>query len=179
MSRSGEENPKLFTFEMHQDDPSKCTSAKMRKLGLARQLSKGAIRRDSVVLNPSGPEPVSRVDRTLAMSGGVVVIDCSWAHAEEVFETRFKGIQRRLPGLLAGNPTNYSRLGALSSVEAMSGALYIMDFKELSRRLISIYKWGETFLTLNQDALNEYSEADSIEKIKRIELEFFPMLRQS
>ena len=150
----------------------------MRKLGFARKVSKGAIRPDSIVLNPSGPEPVSRLDRSLALRWGVVVIDCSWAHAEEVFGTRFKGIQRRLPGLLAGNPTNYSRLGALSSLEAISGALYIMDFKELSKRLISIYKWGETFLALNRDALSEYSEADSVEKIKRIELEFFPMLRQ-
>ena len=29
-------NPHVFTLELHQDDPAKCTSAKMRKFGLAR-----------------------------------------------------------------------------------------------------------------------------------------------
>jgi pre-rRNA-processing protein TSR3 len=61
----------------------------------------------------------------------------------------------------------------------MSGALYIMNFKNLSVKLLSIYKWGETFLTLNQDALNEYSNADTLEELKRIELEFFPNSQRS
>ncbi len=174
-----EKSPKLFTFEMHQDDPSKCTSAKMRRLGFARQISKGAIPRESIVLNPGGAEPVSILDRPSALKRGLVVIDCSWAHAQEVFRVHFKGVQRRLPGLLAGNPTNYSKLGALSSLEAMSGALYIMNFKDLSVKLLSIYKWGETFFTLNQDALNEYSNANSLEELKRIELEFFPNAQRS
>jgi len=174
MQRTQGENPRLFTFEMHQDDPSKCTSAKMRKLGFARQISKGSIAHESIVLNPIGAEPVSKQDRSSTLLGGLVVIDCSWAHAQEVFKMHFKGIQRRLPGLVAGNPTNYSKLGALSSVEAMAGALYIMNFKELAVGLLSIYKWGETFLTLNHDALEDYSKANSLDEMRRIELDYFP-----
>jgi rRNA small subunit aminocarboxypropyltransferase len=169
--------PRIYTFEMHQDDPSKCTSAKMRRLGFARSVSRGAIPRESIVLNPGGEDPVTPLDRDSALKNGVVVIDCSWAHAGDVFNARFRGQQRRLPSLLAGNPTNYSKLGALSSLEAVAGALYIMKFFEEARSLLSIYKWGETFLTLNQNALDEYSEARSIEDVRKLEVDFFPFIQ--
>ena len=171
--------PRIFTLEMHQDDPSKCTSAKMKKFGLAKPSTKRTIPTGSIVLNPLGEVPITKNDRVDALRRGVVVIDCSWAKASDMFEVaHFNGIQRTLPALLAGNPTNYARMGTLSSVEAVAGALYIMNFFDHAKRLLSIYKWGSTFLTLNLEALEEYSKADSVEQIKSVEGEFFPQIHQ-
>jgi pre-rRNA-processing protein TSR3 len=167
------EFPKIFTVELREDDPSKCTSAKMRKFQLAKSIRPNQIDRTSIVLSPFAAETVSRGDRGLALSGGIVVIDCSWVNATSTFKRRMNGIHRRLPVLMAGNPTNYSKLNSLSSIEATAAALYIMDFRVLSERLISLYKWGETFLSLNLDALNDYSGATSQEEIKKIELDYF------
>ncbi len=168
--------PKLFTIELREDDPAKCTSAKMTKFHLARSIRPSKISDASVVLNPFAAEVLLRTDRSNTIRGGLVVIDCSWVNASPTFKRRFNGNQRRLPALMAGNPTNYSKLNSLSSLEAASAALYIMDFPEFSRRLLSLYKWGDTFLSLNQNALIDYSNASSQEEIKRIELDYFPYL---
>lgn len=168
--------PRIFVYEMHQDDPSKCTSAKMRRFGIARGISKQHIPRNAVVLNPYGELPVMMTDRQDTEQYGLVVIDCSWNLADSAFNSHFNGKQRRLPALLAGNPTNYAKLGCLSSIEAVAAALYIVDFKPLSEKILSIYKWGPTFLSLNHDALEDYSRALSVEAIKDLEHAYFPSL---
>ena len=166
--------PRVFTVEFREDDPAKCTSAKMVKFHLARSIRPNQIPRGSIVLSPFASEIVLNVDRAAALSEGLVVIDCSWVNATSTFKRRLNGIQRRLPVLMAGNPTNYSKLNSLSSIEATAAALYIMDFRDFSRRLLSLYKWGGTFLSLNADALNDYSTATSQDEIKKIELDYFP-----
>jgi pre-rRNA-processing protein TSR3 len=75
-----------------------------------------------------------------------------------------KGIPRRIPGLLAGNPINYARLGRLSSVESLSACYYILGEKEYARLLLNKFKWGHTFLELNHDALEDYSAAEDRKK---------------
>jgi len=77
---------------------------------------------------------------------------------------------------MAGNPTNYSKLNSLSSIEATAAALYIMNFRDFSKRLLSLYKWGGTFLSLNEDALNDYSTATGQDEMKKIELDYFPQI---
>ncbi|MGI0083454.1 MAG: DUF367 family protein [Nitrososphaerales archaeon] len=171
--------PRIFTFEMHQDDPEKCTSAKMRKMGFAKGIARQHFPRNALVLNPTVDNIVLNADRESLVQIGVVVIDCSWTRAGEVFGQRFKGLQRRLPALLAGNPTNYSKLGSLSSVEAVSACFYITNFKDQARRILSIYKWGETFLSLNHDPLEDYSKASSIKEIRESEISYFPYLALS
>jgi rRNA small subunit aminocarboxypropyltransferase len=52
-----------------------------------------------------------------------------------------------------------------------------MGFKEFASRTLSIYKWGETFLTLNYDPLEEYSKATTPEEILKTEASFFPHIR--
>jgi pre-rRNA-processing protein TSR3 len=168
--------PRVFTVEMRQDDPAKCTSAKMRRLGLARRISKNQIPPQAVVLNPSARSVLLNSDSAALLSGGLVVIDCSWNRAKDVFDSKFKGIQRKLPALLAGNPTNYAVLGSLSSVEAVSAALYITDLKNQAKNYLAIFKWGETFLTLNQEVLEEYSKAETSERVREIEVSYFPYL---
>ncbi len=93
--------------------------------------------------------------------------------ARDVFHRKLGGKHRRLPSLLAGNPTNYSKLGMLSSVEAVAATLYILGEKEDAKRFLSIYKWGPTFLTLNVDPLEEYSQASSEDEVRDLEREFF------
>jgi pre-rRNA-processing protein TSR3 len=112
-------------------------------------------------------------DSEMARNHGLVVIDCSWNLADGVFRQRFKGEQRKLPILLAGNPTNYSKQSRLSSLEAVAGALYIMGVKEHAKKLLSLYKWGETFLTLNFDLLEDYSNAKDIAEIENVEKQYF------
>ncbi len=173
-----EKVPAIFTVELREDDPAKCTSAKMRKFHLARSIPLTKISRESIVLNPFALETLSNSDRSSALRGGIVVIDCSWVKASNTFKGRLKGYQRRLPTLMAGNPTNYSKLNSLSSLEAASAAMYILGFHSLSERLLSLYKWGETFHSLNINALNDYSAATSQEELGRIETDYFPQILQ-
>jgi len=84
-----------------------------------------------------------------------------------------KGIPRRIPGLLAGNPINYARLGRLSSVESLSASYYILGEKEYARLLLNKFKWGHTFLELNHDALEDYSAAEDRKEIFDIESQYF------
>ena len=170
---SGLASPRVFTVEMRQDDPAKCTSAKMAKFGFARSISAKQIPSEAIVLSPFSPISILRNDRNTLLSRGVVVIDCSWVNANAVFDARLKGIKRRLPVLMAGNPTNYSKLNSLSSLEAAAAALYITGFPEFSEKLLSLYKWGHTFLTLNQDALNDYASAKTQEDIQNLENDYF------
>ena len=104
--------PRLFTVEFREDDPAKCTSAKMVKFRLARSIRPNQIGRGSIVLSPFASEIILNSDRTVALSGGIVVIDCSWVNATSTFKRRMNGTHRRLPVLMAGNPTNYSKLNS-------------------------------------------------------------------
>jgi pre-rRNA-processing protein TSR3 len=173
-----EKVPVIFTVELREDDPAKCTSAKMRKFHLARSISMNKISRESIVLNPFSSESVLNSDRSIALRGGIVVIDCSWVKVSGTFNKHLKGYQRRLPTLMAGNPTNYSKLDSLSSLEAASATMYILGFENLAERLLSLYKWGETFHSLNINALKDYSIATNQEELRRIETDYFPQLVQ-
>lgn len=167
---------KLFALLLQQDDPKRCTSKKLCRFKLAKPLyRKFQIRRGAVVLNPYSPTPLSPQDTLPLKEGGLVVVDCSWERAGEVFNLRLPGLSRRLPLLLAANPTNYGHLAKLSSAEAFSAALYIADFREQSARVLSIFKWGPTFLTLNEEPLKAYHSAKTWEEIGAIEKEFFPL----
>ena len=73
-----------------------------------------------------------------------------------------------MPPLFAGNPVNYSKLNKLTTVEALSGSLFILGFKEQSLELLNKFKWGHTFYELNQNLLNDYSNAENEEDIKVI-----------
>jgi pre-rRNA-processing protein TSR3 len=169
--------PRVFTVEFRQDDPAKCTSAKMAKFQLATPIRENHIPHDAIVLDPFADSVLSSTDSDLVKLHGLVVIDCSWVKASTAFSRgkhHYKGNARRLPALLAGNPTNYAKLHSLSSVEAAAATLYITGFKAQARRLLSIYKWGDTFLSLNQAALDDYASASNAEELTAIEKDYFP-----
>lgn len=160
-----------LVIDYAQDDPVKCTSRKMIRMGLATEVSRKFHASSSMlVLNPFAEIVLSPPDSS---AKGVLVIDCSWNLAREVFFKKLGGKHRRLPALLAANPTNYSKVGMLSSVEAVAATFFIVGEEADAKRCLSLYKWGPTFLTLNRDPLLEYSKAESEEAVRVIEREFF------
>src|SRR5919199_3634811 len=93
-------------YMLHQDDPFKCTAAKLAKFRLAKPVR--FISRTTIVLNPFSEAPILKNDVTVA--GSVCAIDCSWERADEVLKHQrlaAQGLGRRLPTMLAANPTNY------------------------------------------------------------------------
>ena len=75
--------------------------------------------------------------------------------------------------MLASNPVNYAKPHKLSSVEALAAGLRIMGFSEKASQLLSLFKWGQTFLTLNAEPFEAYSSVTSEEEMERTEAEFF------
>ena len=164
----------LYALEYGQDDPTKCTARKMVRMEMARSVNRKFHASDStVVLNPYAHRTISPDDRGVK---GILVLDCSWKQAKEVFFRKLGGKHRRLPGLLAANPTNYSRLGILSSLEALAASLFILGEDSQAEGLLALYKWGPTFETLNKEPLEAYRNARSEAEVLKLEREFFPQL---
>ena len=159
---------KLQVLMFYQDDPKKCTAAKMVKFGLAQNIKK--IGSKGLVLDPFAEKTLLPKDASVIHS--VVGIDCSWNLADHAFSQKFNGIKRKLPPLLAGNPVNYSKLNKLTTAEALSGSLYILGFKEQSLELLNKFKWGHTFYELNQNLLNDYSESTTEKDIQNIVVDY-------
>ncbi len=152
----------------NQDDPSKCTAAKLVRFGLAIRARKSS--NTDMILNPFSKNFVLKQDRELVKS--IIAIDCSWEYAQKTFLKKFQGLSRRLPPLLAGNPVNYSKVGKLTTAEAISGALYVMDFSDLADSILNKFKWGHTFFELNEELLAEYSDAKTTDDVFKISQEF-------
>lgn len=155
---------KLQVLMFFQDDPKKCTAAKMVKFGLAQSIKK--IGNKGMVLNPFSEKTLLPKDKKSINS--IVGIDCSWNLADKAFSKKFDGIKRKLPPLLAGNPVNYSKLNKLTTVEALSASLFILGFKDQGLELLDKFKWGHTFYDLNQNLLDDYSKIDTEEQIESI-----------
>jgi len=153
---------------LKQDDPKKCTAVKLVKFGLANNVHKTSNK--TLVLDPFAEKTLLNKDKKLISS--VTGIDCSWSLADKTFVKKFTGIRRKLPPLFAGNPVNYSKLNKLTTVEAISAALYILGHQELSLKMLDKFKWGHTFYELNKELLDEYSKLESENKINSILLDF-------
>lgn len=152
----------------NQDDPTKCTAAKLVKFGIAQQVRKTS--QKTVVLNPFSEEFILKVDGNRINS--ITAIDCSWELAQKMFLRRFDGLCRRLPPLLAGNPVNYAKIGKLTTAEAIAAALYIMDFDDQANSVLNKFKWGHTFYELNQNLLRDYSSAQTHKEIMEISRDY-------
>jgi len=159
---------KVQVLMLRQDDPGKCTAAKLVRFGLARDVKKTSGK--TLVLDPFSARYLLPSDRSMASS--ITAIDCSWNLADDAFSRKFAGIGRRLPPLLAGNPVNYAKLNKLTTVEAISGALFVMGFREESVKLLDKFRWGHTFYALNQNLLEDYSGAELEDEIEEIASEY-------
>ena len=158
----------LKVLMLKQDDPRKCSAAKLVKFGLAKPVTRTASR--TLILNPFSKKTLLKSDRKLVHS--ITGIDCSWNLAVPAFKKPFIGVSRKLPPLLAGNPINYSKLNKLATVEALAGAVYILGEPDLTHTLLKKFKWGNTFFTLNENLLRDYSKAKSESEILEIGHEY-------
>ena len=158
----------IQVFMLKQDDPKKCTAAKLVKFGLAKGVSK--TQSNTIILDPFAPKTILRQDAIIARS--ITGIDCSWNLAENAFTRKFHGIPRKLPPLLAGNPVNYSKLNKLTTVEAIAGSSFILGYEQLAIELLDKFTWGHTFYELNKDLLKDYSKIKSEHEIKSLLVEY-------
>jgi pre-rRNA-processing protein TSR3 len=165
---------RLMVYGFRQDDPKKCTAARLRKFHLVQDLhSMRQIPSRAIVLNPASSKTLSHEDRDQIQQNGLVGIDCSWNQSQDTFERNIPGQNRRLPLLLAGNPTNYGIPGRLSTAEALAAALIITGHQEQARKILTLFNWSPTFLTLNKEPIQEYTTANPSE-ITAIEHAYFP-----
>ncbi len=148
----------LFAFDAKECDPKKCTSRKLARFQLLRLLpTTKSIPSGSVLLTPESEKAFSPQDRPAAERRGIVVLDVSW---KAVTFPRIQGTQERaLPFLVAANPVNYGHPFKLSSVEALAAALYILGEREQAHLILSKFTWGEQFLKLNKEPLEDYAKA--------------------
>jgi pre-rRNA-processing protein TSR3 len=151
---------KIIVYHAGQCDPKKCTGLKLKRHGfvrIVRQLK--FLPKRAVVLNPFSEIAFSPADRKRIEDFGLVGLDCSWEHAEKVLLKHVRGTSRCLPILIAGNPVNFGKPTKLTTVEALVAALYIAGFKEEALQLLSIFKWGHTFIEINKEWLESYAKA--------------------
>ncbi|CAG8740701.1 10361_t:CDS:2, partial [Funneliformis caledonium] len=157
----------LSMWDFGHCDPKKCSGKKLVRLNIVKEL-KISTRFRGVVLSPEGKQAVSPADRAIVQEHGIAVVDCSWAKLDDVPFSKLKtGNDRLLPYLVATNPVNYGRPWKLNCVEAYAACFYITGFKEYAQELLSKFKWGHSFLTLNGELLSKYVQCeDSIEVVK-------------
>ncbi|WP_090385321.1 DUF367 family protein [Natronobacterium texcoconense] len=149
------------------DDPEKCTARRLEKFDKAILYRKMAQVPYGVVLNPHADQALSPADREEGLET-LVALDCSWESAEEA-SFRMNGVHRALPFLVAANPVNYGRPFRLTTVEALAGALCIFGEREAAEDLLEPFRWGETFLTLNEEPLRRYSECDDSTEVVAVQ----------
>lgn len=164
---------KLYIYHLSQDDPKKCTALKLSKFGhaqLARKLN--LLPYGPILLNPFAKKALSQEDLEITQSHGLLVLDCSWEKAEEMFKILKKGKKthaRALPFLVAVNPVNYGKPFKLSTLEAFAAALMILGYQNQARGILGIYKWAPHFLELNAEPLEEYSKARTSQDIIKVQ----------
>jgi len=154
----------LYSYRDNSCDPRKCTVKKLEKAGLLKIVTRiTQIPRNTLLLDPTAEQALSPADRYVK---SITVLDCSW----EVLDTGAVSswrIRRALPFLMAANPVNFGKPCKLSSVEALSAALFIVGEKERAVELLSKVNWGIRFLEVNAEPLSLYAEAkDSTEVVK-------------
>ena len=149
ISNSIYEEPKLFCLNYKECEPKKCTAIKLKRLQLLTSVNKikGSLNK-AIVLTPFARQELSEHDRSILLNYGLIVIDCSWNNILNLKHSTFKN-SRRLPPLIAANPTNYGKWEKLSSAEALAAALFITNFIEYGNLILSKFSWGIQFKELN------------------------------
>ncbi len=166
------QKPEILVYHAGQCDPKKCTGTRLGRMRKAKIVKKMRhIPRGAVVLNPVGEVAFSVADRERVMKAGIVALDCSWKQAEKIFAASRIGAQRALPYLLAANPINTYIPVKLSTAEALAAALYILGMTEQAEDVLSVFKWGHSFLTLNREWLDSYAECSTSGEVVQVQTE--------
>ncbi len=156
----------LYAYDAGQCDPKKCTAKKLARAGLIKSVKvMRKIPYNTILLAPIAEQALSPADKKSASS--ITVFDCSWDKIDSFDDTlrKLKRKKRALPYLIAANPINYGKSFVLSSVEALTAALFIIGEREQSQFILRGFKWGMEFLRLNVDRLLAYSEAKDSKEV--------------
>lgn len=179
-------------WDLAQCDPKRCTGRKLARHGLVHIL-KPSQRFGGIVLDPLATQVLSPGDADIMKQGGLAVIDCSWAQVPESGSILRHRPQhgRLLPFLVAANNVNFGKPMKLSCVEAIAASMAICsallilvatpviliifsnpnffvcfpDFNTLAEAYLSKFKWGKTFLKMNDDFLEGYSKCGSSDEV--------------
>ncbi|UCE29960.1 MAG: DUF367 family protein [Candidatus Bathyarchaeota archaeon] len=164
---------KICVYHAGQCDPRKCTTLKLKRHNLIRVVRRvSGLPRGMVVLTPFSKKACSKADRERMERKGLAGIDCSWVYADDVLNLFPRSASRCLPYLVAANPVNYGVPTKLSTVEALSAALYIAGHEKKAERLLSIFKWGLGFIKLNQELLECYAQAKDSSEVVELQRRF-------
>ncbi|KAL0278836.1 UNVERIFIED_CONTAM: hypothetical protein PYX00_000530 [Menopon gallinae] len=156
-------------WDLNQCDPKRCSGRKLARHGLIKTLRLGQ-RFNGIVLSPAGKKCVSPEDVDIIKSSGLAVVDCSWARLNEVPFHKMKSPNARLlPWLVAANPVNYGKPCELSCVEAIAAALILTGFTNEADLYLSKFKWGNSFMQVNQELLDKYSQCKTSAEIINIQ----------
>jgi pre-rRNA-processing protein TSR3 len=162
----------ILIYHADQCDPKKCTGIRLGRMNRARIIrTMRLIPRGSVVLNPVSQTAFSPADKDAILRSGLVALDCSWKQAESIFAASRAGTQRSLPYLLAANPINTYKPIKLSTVEAIAAALYILGMPSQADDVLSVFKWGPSFITLNREWLDAYAKCSTSGEVVRVQQE--------
>jgi pre-rRNA-processing protein TSR3 len=148
----------LYGYHAEECDPKRCTSKRLARHGLMRLV--GDVRRlppGCLLLVPTAERALSPADRGVAEARGLGVLDVSWRKGR--FPNVPRAVPRALPFLVAGNPVNYGKPQILSSAEALAAALWILGHRPQAEALMAKFTWGEKFLILNREPLEDYAAA--------------------
>jgi pre-rRNA-processing protein TSR3 len=128
----------------------------------------------AILLDPLAERALSKADVDIARERGIVALDCSWKKIEQIVKMRRKMVPRSLPYLVAANPTYYGRPTILSTVEALSAALFILGDPVTAEEILRIFKWGPTFFELNREPLEAYASAADSNEVVSVQQQFMP-----
>lgn len=166
------QKPQVIVYHAGQCDPKKCTGTRLGRMNKAKIVrNMRHIPQSSVVLNPVSEVAFSPADKDNVSRSGLVALDCSWKHAEKIFAASKTGVQRSLPYLLAANPINTYKPVKLSTAEALAAALYILGMSEEADDVMSVFKWGHSFITLNREWLDSYAECRTSGEVVQVQQE--------
>lgn len=158
-------------WDLKHCNPKRCTGRKLVRFGMCRLLKLGQ-RFNGIILTPVGTHCVSPQDKEIIENYGLAVVDCSWNRLDETPFHKMKGRHLRLlPYMIAANPVNYGTPCKLSCVEAVAGALMIAGLDDHCRYYLSKFKWGNSFINVNQQILDKYSKCTSSEEIVQTQQE--------
>ena len=183
-----------------QCDSKRCTGRKLARMGVVKDLKVTQLFK-GLVLTPEGAFTVSPLDKTIVQENGICVVDCSWAKLQEVPFKKLKSDHNRLrlrksfllflkfifslhffpfsvPFLLAANPVNYGKPYKLSCVEAIAAALFIVGLFEEAKELLSKFKWGPYFITLNEQLLVSYANCKDAGEVIQVQNEYIRQCQQ-